>query len=575
MNPGSFLLYGLFLVIVVALANPIGSYMARVYRGEPTRFDPLLRPIERALYRICGVDERRDMLWTEYASAFLAFSLAGTLFLYALLRLQHYLPGFDPSHLTTPMTPDLAANTALSFSTTTTWQAYSGESSMSCLIQTVGLTAQNFLAAAAGMAVGVAVIRGFVREKSAGLGSFWVDLVRTLLWLLIPISVVGSLALIWQGVPCNLSPYTQAHTLEGPVQTIAQGPVAALTFIENLGTNGGGLFAANGAHPYQNPTPLANLLQMLAIAVLPAAFMVTFGKMTGRVRDGWLLLGVMVALFAAGLVVCDRAEQHGVANISRTGNLATAPTSVQAGGNMEGKETRFGIGATVLTAVTTSNGATGNTNASHDSFTPIGGAVPLVNMLLGEMIFGGLGTGLYSILMVALLGLFITGLMIGRTPEYLGKQIGPAEIKLVVLYSLAMPAVVLVLTAAAVVTHAGLAGLTTNGGPHGLTEILYAYTSCAANNGQAFAGLSANSPFYNVSTMVAMMVGRFFLAVPALGLASRFARQGRRAPGPGTLQTDTLLFGIVIAGAAILVGALSFIPALALGPVAEHVMLPK
>jgi K+-transporting ATPase ATPase A chain len=575
MNFSSLLLYLLFVVVVVALANPVGSYMARVYSGERTLLDPLLRPVERAIYRVCGIDERRDMYWTEYAGAFLAFSLAGTLFLYALLRLQHLLPTFDPSHMTTPMTPDLAANTALSFSTTTTWQAYSGETTMSYLLQTVGLTAQNFLAGAAGMAVGVAVIRGFVREKTPRLGNFWVDLVRTLLWLLIPISIAGSVALIQQGVPCNVAHYTQARTLEGPMQTIAQGPVAALTFIENLGTNGGGFFAANGSHPYQNPTPLSNLIQMLGIAVVPAAFAITFGKMTGRIRDGWVLLGVMVALFAVGLIICDRAEQGGAPGSVRAGRLVVKPDGSQSGGNMEGKETRFGIGSTVLTAVTTSNGATGNTNASHDSFTPIGGAVPLVNMLLGEIVFGGLGSGLYSILMVAIVGLFITGLMIGRTPEYMGKQIGPTEMKLVVLYSLVSPAVILLLTAVAVVTPSGLAGLTTNGGAHGFTEILYAYTSCMANNGQAFSGLSTNTPFYNVSTTIAMMTGRFFLAIPALGLAARFARQGRRAPGPGTFPTDTALFGAVIAAAAVLIVALSCMPALALGPIVEHLMLSK
>jgi len=575
MNMHSLIQYLIFLAVVLLLVRPAGSYMTRVFSGERTVLDPVLKPLERIAYRVGGVIEKQDMVWTEYAASFLLLSLVGTLLLYALLRFQAHFPFADPVHLTTPIPPDLAANTAISFSTTTTWQAYGGETTMSYFSQMIGLCAQNFMAGAAGLAVGVAFIRGFVREKSGRIGNFWVDLTRAVLWVLLPLSFIGSLVLVWQGVPQNFNAYTNASTLEGANQTIPQGPVAALEFIENLGTNGGGFFNANGAHPYENPTPICNLLEMLAVSVLPAALTYTFGQMTGRVRQGWVLLGVMVTFFAAGIFICDRAEQRGIPQATIAGNLYYSATNEQTGGNMEGKETRFGIGSSVLTAVNTSNTATGSTNSSHDSYTPIGGAVLLVNMLLGEIVFGGLGTGFYSIILIALLAVFITGLMIGRTPEYLGKQVGPAEIKLVTLYTLAAPVTLLLLTAIAVASTLGLAGLTTNSGPHGFSEILFAYTSCLANNGQAFAGLNSNLPFYNVTTTIAMIVGRFFLAIPALALAGRFAAQGRRAANIGTLQTDTPLFATVIAGTAVIVGLLSYFPALALGPIIEHYMMTR
>jgi potassium-transporting ATPase potassium-binding subunit len=577
--------YAVFLSVVLLLVKPAGAYMARVFSGERTRLDPILGPLERAFYRLCGVNPKQDMTWREYAGAFILFSAVGTLFLYAILRLQNHLPTADPVHLTTPLTPDLAANTALSFSTTTTWQAYGGENTMSYFSQMVGLCAQNFMAGAAGLAVGIAFIRGLAREKTGRIGNFWVDLTRSLLWVLLPLSLVGALILVWQGVPCNFAPYIVVTTLEGAQQTLAQGPVAPLEIIKNLGTNGGGFFNANGAHPFENPTPLTNLIEMLAIAVLPAALTYTFGRMTGYMRQGWTLLWVMVALFVGGLVVCDRAEQGGVPAQSAAGHIAIAPSFTQPaftqpaftqpGGNMEGKETRFGIGSSVLTAINTSNTATGSTNSSQDSYTPIGGLVPLVNMLLGEIVFGGLGTGLYSMVLTALIGVFITGLMIGRTPEYLGKQLGPPEIKLITLYTLAGPATVLMLTAIAVIAPQGLAGLTTNGGAHGLTEILYAYTSSFANNGQAFAGLNANTPFYNITIMVAMMMGRFFLAIPALALAGKFAQQRRRAITLATLPTDTPLFASVIVGTALIITGLSFLPALALGPLVEHCLMNR
>ena len=553
--------YIVFLALVVGLARPVGLYLARVFERKPTFLDPALRPIESLLYRLLGVRRSQEMSAGVYTMCFLLFSAVGTGGLFLLLLAQRWLPGGPGDHyLTTPMTADLAANTAISFSTTTTWQAYGGETTLRYLTQLLGLVSQNFLAGAAGLAVGIAFIRGLARERSATLGNFWVDLVRALLWVLLPLALVGSLALMWQGVPLNLAPYTEAHTLEGGVQTIAQGPVAALEFIKNLGTNGGGFFNANGAHPYENPTPLVNFLVLLAIAVLPASLTITFGHMTGRPRAGWVLLAVMVVLFVGGLALCDFAE------------AATPPQLADlhvSGGNMEGKEVRFGIGGSVLAAVVTSNGATGSYNSMHDSYQPLGVVVPLVNMLLGEVIFGGLGTGLYSMIMIALVAVFLGGLMVGRTPEYLGKKIRGAETRLAVLYALLTPAVVLVLTAVALATNAGRAGLVTNAGTHGFTEVLFAYSSSMANNGQNMAGLNANSVFYNVTTAIAMLTGRFGLAALALGLAGRFAAQRRWPTTAGTLPSDSVTFGVLVLGTILLVGALCFLPALALGPIAE------
>lgn len=554
--------YAVFLGIVVALAEPVGLYLARVFEGQSTFPDRVLRPVEALLYRLLGVRPEQEMTPAVYIGCFLGFSALSTVFLFVLLLCQHGLPGGpDDRYLTTPMTADLAANTAVSFATTTTWQAYAGESSLRYLTQVVGLVSQNFLAGAAGLAVGIAFIRGFARENATTLGNFWVDLVRALLWVLLPLSLLGGLVLVWQGVPLNLAPYVEAHTPEGPTQTIAQGPVAALEFIKNLGTNGGGFFNANGAHPYENPTPLTNFLELLAIAVLPAALPVTFGHLTGRPRAGRLLLAVMVVLFVAGLVVCDAAE---AAAPPRLADLGVD------GGNLEGKETRFGVSDSVLAAVVTSNGATGSYNSMHDSYRPLGVLVPLVNMLSGEIVFGGLGTGLYSMVTIALVGVFVGGLMVGRTPEYLGKTIGIPEAKLIALYTLLTPLVVLALTGWACVAGAGRAGLTTNDGPHGFTEILFAYASCMANNGQAMAGLSANSVFYNLTTTAAMLAGRFGLGALALALAGRLAVQGRKPVTIGSLPCDTVTFGVLVLGSVVLVGALCFLPALALGPLAEH-----
>jgi K+-transporting ATPase ATPase A chain len=444
----------------------------------------------------------------------------------------------------------------------------------------VGLVAQNFLAGGAGLAVGIAFIRGLARERTRFLGNFWVDLVRALLWVLLPVSLVGSLVLVWQGTPLTFSAYQSVPLLQATVdanskpvasQLLPMGPVAALELIKNLGTNGGGFFNANGAHPFANPTPLTNLITLLAIAVFPAALTHTFGRMVGRPRQGWMLFWVMFTLFVGGLLACDWAEQRGNARIAALG-AETVASAEHPGGNMEDKETRFGIAGSVLAAVTTSNGATGSYNAMHDSFTPLGGAVPLVNMLLGEIVFGGLGTGLYSMVLVALIALFVAGLMVGRTPEYLGKQLTVPEMKLIALYAIIGPLFVLGLTAVAVVTDAGRAGLTTNTGAHGLSEILVAYTSSMANNGQNFAGLNANSAFYNISTALAMVAGRFGLAIPALALAGLFAQQGRKPIREGVILTDTPLFAVLVIGAALIVGALSYFPALALGPVVEHLL---
>jgi K+-transporting ATPase ATPase A chain len=554
--------YAVFLAIVVALARPIGLYLARVFEGQPTFLDPLFRPVEVLLHRVLQVRVEQEMTAMTYFLTFLAFSVIGTALLFILLLCQQWLPGGpDDQYLTTEMTTDLAANTAVSFASTSTWQAYAGESTLRYWTQLVGLVSQNFLGGAASLAIGMAFMRGFAREKSATVGNFWVDLIRALLWVLLPLSLIGGLLLVWQGVPVNFAPYKVAHTPEGATQIIAMGPVAPLEIIKNLGTNGGGFFNANGAHPYANPTPLANFLGLLAIAVIPAALPIAFGHMAGRPRAGWLLLVVMLLLFTGGLAVCDHAER---AVPPRLADLGVA------GGNMEGKEVRFGVADSVLAAVVTSNGATGSYNSMHDSYQPLGVLVPLVNMLLGEVVFGGLGTGIYSILMAALVGVFLGGLMVGRTPEYLGKTITIVEAKLIALYTLLTPVVVLGLTGVAVATAAGRAGLETNHGPRGFTEILFAFASCMANNGQSMAGLNANSVFYNLTTAVAMIVGRYGLAGLALALAGRFAAQGRKAPTIGSLPCDTVTFGVLVLGTIVLVGALSFLPALILGPIAEH-----
>jgi potassium-transporting ATPase potassium-binding subunit len=553
--------YVVFLLIVLGLASPVGRYLARVCQGQRTFLDPALRPLESRLYRLLRVDPEQEMTAEVYIVCFLMFGMGSTILLFLVLLFERWLPGGPAgAYLTTPMTADLAANTAVSFSTTTTWQAYGGENTLRYLAQLMGLVAQNFLGGAAGLAVGFAFIRGIARERSATLGNFWVDLVRSLLWVLLPAALIGSLILVWQGVPLNMAPYTVAHTLEGRTQTIAQGPVAALEFIKNLGTNGGGFFNANGAHPYANPTPLTNFLGLLAITVLPAALMITFGRLTQRPRAGWVLLMVMVALFLVGLIVCDGAESATPAQLA---GLHVAE------GNLEGKEVRFGVGESVLAAIVTSNTATGSYNSMYDSYQPLGVLAVLVSLLLGEVVFGGLGAGVHSIVMAALVGVFLGGLMVGRTPEYLGKKIGFVETRWIALYALLTPMVVLALTGVAVATSGGRAGLVTNSGPRGFTEILFAYASTMANNGEAMAGLNANSLFYNGTTAIAMLAGRFGLAALALALAGRFGAQQRTPVTAGTLPSDTPAFGVLVFGTILLSGALCFLPALALGPIVE------
>jgi len=561
--------YLLFLAIVTALVKPLGGYMERVFSRRRTALDRLCHPIERLIYRVAAIKPEMEMGSKEYATCFVLFGLAGTLLLYGLLRMQQFLPWFFPQYHTTPMSPDLALNTAISFSTTSTWQAYAGEKTMSYFSQMAGLCAQNFLAGAAGLAVGIAFIRGLARQLSGTLGNFWVDATRALLWILLPGALLGALLLVWQGVPMNFHHYATASTVEGAKQVLPQGPVAALEIIKNLGTNGGGFFNANGAHPYENPSPLTNFIEMLAIVLLPAALTNTFGRMVKQPRQGWLLYSVMVFLFSCGLLFAGHFEQKGNPLLAGV-DFRSSP--LQPGGNMEGKEVRFGIGGSTLTAVVTSNTATGSNNSANDSYTSLGGMVLLVNMLLGELVFGGLGSGLYSMVMTAAIAVFLAGLMVGRTPEYLGKKIGPAENKMIMLFALAAPLFVLPLTAISVSTRAGLSGLTTNTGAHGFTEILFAFSSCFANNGQSFAGLSANTPFYNLTTALAMMAGRFALAIPALAFAACFARQRNTPSSSGTLPTHSFLFGVLLTACLITMVALSYLPALALGPVLERLL---
>jgi K+-transporting ATPase ATPase A chain len=569
MNVFSAAQYFLFIVIVTVCVRPLGGYMHRVFTRQGTALDRLCIPVEHWIYRFAGVDASIEMDAGQYLSSFIVFSLVCTLLLYTILRFQRFLPWFFPEYHTTPLTPDLSFNTAISFSTTTTWQAYAGENTMSYCSQMVGLCTQNFLAGAAGLSVGVAFIRGLARESCATLGNFWADLTRSLLWILLPGALLGSLLLVWQGVPMNFHRYVVASTLEGAQQVIPQGPVAALEIIKNLGTNGGGFFNANGAHPFENPTPLANFLELLSIVLLPAALTNTFGRMVHHLRQGWLLYWVMLFLFTCGLVAMHLSERHVNPLIH---GVESRPSPLQSGGNMEGKEVRLGIGGSVLGGVVTSNTATGSSNSADDSFTSIGGLFLLINLLLGEVIFGGLGTGLFSMIMTAAIAVFLAGLMIGRTPEFLGKKIGPSENKMIVIYALTGPVTILTLTAIAISTKSGLAGLITNVGSHGLTEILFGFASCFANNGQAFAGLNGNTLFYNVLTAIAMMAGRFGLAIPALIFAGLFSEQKTAPPSRGTLQTHSFSFGVLLTALLIIVTALSYLPVLTLGPVLERLL---
>ncbi len=558
-----------FFLIVTAISVPLGLYMARVFSNERTFLDPVLSPIEKLIYKLCGISPGVEMGWAGYAVSMLAFSLISMFFLYALQRLQYYLP-LNPQGLA-GVPPGLAFNTAASFVTNTNWQAYSGEQTLSYLTQMVGLTSHNFLSAAAGIAMAAAVVRGFARRSAKTIGNFWVDLTRTTLWVLIPISLIFALVLVWQGVPDNFSPYVNAKTIEGAPQTIAEGPVASQEIIKELGTNGGGFMNVNSAHPYENPTPLTNLIEMLAIFSIGAGLTHTFGKMVGDRRQGWALFAVMAILFLAGAAPAIWAEQRGNPQFSAIG-IDQHASAAQSGGNMEGKEVRFGIVESALWATATTDTSCGAVNSMHDSYTPLGGLVPMVNMQLGEVIFGGVGSGLYGIIVMAVLAVFIAGLMVGRTPEYLGKKIEAREMKLAKLYVLIFPAVILIPTAIGAVIPAGLSSIS-NPGPHGFSQILYAYTEAGANNGSAFGGLNANVPFYNVTMAFVMLLGRFMMAIPALAIAGSVAAKKTTAASAGTFPTDGVPFVFLLIGVIVIVGALTFFCADALGPIVEQLLM--
>ncbi|KQT79885.1 potassium-transporting ATPase subunit A [Methylobacterium sp. Leaf465] len=548
----------LFCAIVLALVRPLGGYMTRVFQGERTLLSPVLRPVETGLYRLAGIDARGEQSWLSYGLAMLTFHALGFAMLYGLLRLQDVLP-LNPAGQGA-VAPDLAFNTAASFVTNTNWQNYGGESTLSYLSQMLGLTHQNFLSAATGIALAVALVRGFARASARTVGSFWVDLTRCTLYVLLPICVIYSLFLVSQGIPQTLGASIEATTLEGATQTIAIGPVASQVAIKMLGTNGGGFFNANAAHPFENPTALSNFIQIVSIFVLGAAMTNVFGRMVGDERQGWAILGAMGVLFLAGVLVTYASEAAGSSVLNGLG---------LAGGNMEGKELRFGIVASALFAVVTTAASCGAVNAMHDSFTALGGLIPMINMQLGEIIVGGVGAGLYGMLVFVIVAIFVAGLMVGRTPEYLGKKIEAREVKMAMLAILCLPLMMLGFTGLATVVAAGLAG-PANAGPHGFSEILYAFTSAAANNGSAFGGLSGNTPFYNTTLAIGMLVGRFFVIIPALAIAGALAAKKTVPASAGTLPTHGGLFIGMLVGVILIVGGLTFFPSLALGPIVEH-----
>jgi potassium-transporting ATPase potassium-binding subunit len=564
-----------FFVVLLGLVKPVGLYMARVYSGQPCPLDRLAGPLERLIYRVCGIRSEAEMNWKEYTAALLSFSAAGWLVLYALQRCQSLLP-LNPGHLP-PVAPDLAFNVAVSFVTNTNWQAYSGEATMSALTQMAGLAVQNFLSAASGMAALAALIRGLTRSLSETVGNFWTDLVRTVLHILLPLSIVLAMLLVSQGVVQSLGPAVRVPLLQSvpdsggkrvAEQVIPLGPAASQVAIKQLGTNGGGFFNANSAHPLENPTPVSNFLELLAILLLPAALCLTFGRMVGDTRQGWAILAAMLIVFLPLLTLSLWSEQAGNPALSRLG-VDQAWSDRQPGGNMEGKEARFGIASSALWATATTAASNGSVNAMHDSFTPLGGLASLWLIQLGEVVFGGVGSGLYGMLSFAVIAVFAAGLMVGRTPEYLGKKIEAFEMKMASLVVLVPAAAVLIGTAVAAVTQAGLSGIA-NPGPHGFTEILYAFSSAANNNGSAFAGLNADSVFYNLALGMAMLVGRFWVMIPVLAMAGSLARKKAVPAGAGTLPTHTPLFVFFLAGTVLLVGALTFLPALALGPLVEY-----
>jgi len=565
MTPNGWFQIAVFAAMVLALTKPLGLYLVHVYDGSLT----WLRPVERVLYRAAGVDAEEDQHWTHYLAALLVFSAASMLFTYLALRLQHVLP-FNPQRLP-GVVERQAFETAASFTTNTNWQSYGGETTMSYFSQMTQLAFHNFISAAAGMAVGVALVRGIARRSAGRLGNFWVDMVRGTLYVLLPISLVLALVMVQQGVIQNLKPYLDVTTLEGARQTIAMGPVASQEAIKQIGTNGGGFFNANSAHPFENPTPWTNLWSMLAIFAIPAAMTWMFGRMVKSQRHGWALWAAMFSLFAVGVTATYWAEARGNP-IHAARGVDVAASASQPGGNMEGKEVRFGIASSALYATVTTDASCGAVNSMHDSFTPLGGLVLLVNMQLGELIFGGVGAGLYGMLIMVVLTVFIAGLMVGRTPEYMGKKIQSREVRMVMLYVLMVPALVLVLTAASAVLPTGLAGLD-NGGPHGLSEILYAFTSTPANNGSAFAGLTGTTTYYNTLFGVATLFGRFALIVPMIALAGFLAERKVAPASAGTFPVTTPLFVALLVGVILIVGALTFFPVLSLGPIVEHLLM--
>jgi K+-transporting ATPase ATPase A chain len=551
----------LYCAIVVALVKPLGGYMTRVFNGERTFLSPTLQPVEALLYRYGGVDATREQHWLTYTVAMLLFHVGGFVILYALMRLQGALP-FNPAEQSA-VAPHLAFNTAVSFVTNTNWQNYGGESTMSYLVQMLGLTHQNFLSAATGIVLAVALIRGFARTSMSTIGNFWVDITRCTLYVLLPICVIYGLFLVWQGMPQTLGSYVEATTLEGAKQTIAVGPVASQIAIKMLGTNGGGFFNANAAHPFENPTALTNFVQMISIFAIGAALTNVLGRMVGNERQGWAILAVMAVLFIAGVAVCYWAEARGNDALTAMGLT---------GGNMEGKEVRFGIVASALFAVVTTAASCGAVNAMHDSFTALGGMVPLINIQLGEIIVGGVGAGMYGMLLFVIIAVFVAGLMVGRTPEYVGKKIEAKEVKMAMLAILILPLMYLGWTAAAVVIPSAVASMG-NPGPHGFTEVLYAYTSQTGNNGSAFAGLSGNTLWYNTTGGIAMLVGRFWMIVPAMAIAGSLAAKKIVPASAGTFPTTGGLFVGLVVDVILIIGGLTFFPALALGPIAEHLAM--
>jgi K+-transporting ATPase ATPase A chain len=551
----------LFCAIVTALVKPLGWYMTRVFNGERTFLSPILRPVEAGLYWISGVDDKREQHWLTYTVSMLLFHVGGFFIIYGVMRLQAVLP-FNPAGQSA-VSEDLSFNTAISFLTNTNWQNYGGESTVSYLVQMLGLTHQNFLSAATGIALAVALIRGFSRSSMRTIGNFWVDVTRTTLYVLLPICIVYALFLVWQGMPQTLGPYIEATTLEGAKQTIAVGPVASQVAIKMLGTNGGGFFNANAAHPFENPTALSNLVQMVSIFAIGAALTNVFGRMVGNQRQGWAIFAVMGVLFVAGVTITYWAEANGTTALDALGLT---------GGNMEGKEVRFGIIASSLFAVVTTAASCGAVNAMHDSFTALGGMIPLINMQLGEIIIGGVGAGLYGMLLFVVLSIFVAGLMVGRTPEYVGKKIEAREVKMAMLAILVLPLMYLGWTSVAVVLPSAVASMA-NAGPHGFTEVLYAFTSATGNNGSAFAGLTGNTFFYNLTLASAMFVGRFFMIVPAMAIAGSLASKKSHPPSVGTFPTTGGLFVGLVVGVILIIGGLTFFPALALGPIVEHLAM--